>query len=68
MLSHHPSKFGGLGLCGSRYITILVVEDKIPHACLNPSLLLTSKVHGMKYMSYHVQYWSDASRATINEI
>ena len=45
MLSHHPSKFGGLRLCGSRYITILVVEDKIPHACLNSPLLLTSKVH-----------------------
>ena len=44
VVSHHPSKFGGLRHCGSRYIIILVVEDKVPHAHLTPPLLLTYKV------------------------
>ena len=44
VVSHHPSKFGGLRHSGSRYIIILVVEDKVPHAHLTPPLLLTYKV------------------------
>ena len=49
MVSHHPAKFGGHGhCCNSGDITLSVVEDQDFLPCLNPSLLLISKAHGMR--------------------
>ena len=66
MVSHHPGKFGGYRHYGDGDTTFLVANSKIPHARLNPSLLLISDKHGMScshteisegiygYFPYHV--------------
>ena len=66
MVSQHSAKLGGYRNCvgGGKF---LVVEEEDPHARLNPQLLFISKAHGMKHITSHVQHWSLATKATINE-
>ena len=49
MVSHHFSKFGGLGYCGTGVIILLLFEEQdSTFSSLNPSLMFISKRHGLK--------------------
>ena len=85
MASLHPAKFGGHKHCGSGDMMFVVVEGQNSTCrCLDPSLLLISKVHGMPCSSHEIsglrhknipvcpmkdsQSWSHMSRTTTDNL
>ena len=48
MISHHSAMFGGHENCGSGDMLLVIERHYSTCSHLNPSLLLISKVHGLK--------------------
>ena len=55
----HPAKFGSHKHCGIEDINLVVEGQDSISSHLNPALMFTSKLHGMKVhgMPYHMHLW-----------